>query len=161
MSAASSSPSSPSSSSSSSGQQQQPLEPRRAQQRVHGTLTSSVCTGAARTVGHTLWLVPRLYLFLRCEFLFCIFFSIEGTCFWLRNFYLWFVKMGLSCGFSRGNIAVLLLLLLEGKTPHLQLYQETPAGGAGDEVGAVFHTLHVVWMHSRFLETDICANKAK
>lgn len=38
-----------------------------------------------------------------------------------RNFHLWFANMGSSCGFSRGNIVVMLLLLLDGKVHH-QLY---------------------------------------
>lgn len=54
--------------------------------------------------------------------------SFEGTfleaLFSFRNFHLWFANMGSSCGFSRGNVVVVLVLvlLLDGKVQH-QLYR--------------------------------------
>lgn len=69
--------------------------------------------------------------------------SFEGTfleaLFSFRNFHLWFANMGSSCGFSRGNVAVvLLLLLLDGKRHH-QLYCLSHAEEAQDEVGNHFN----------------------
>lgn len=64
----------------------------------------------------SVWLLFLLLLLLlfnfRPEELFWIVFSF-------RNFHLWFANMGSSCGFSRGNIvALFLLLVLEGKVHH-------------------------------------------
>lgn len=78
-----------------------------------------------------------------------IYFFFIAFIFWIRrskelfwiafsfsNFHLWFANMGSSCGFSRGNIVVvLLLLLLEGKVHH-QLH--CLISGAQDEVGNNF-----------------------
>lgn len=66
------------------------------------------------------WFIPPIFVYfigliialVRKEELFWIVFSF-------RNFHLWFANMGSSCGFSRGNIvALFLLLLLEGKVHH-------------------------------------------
>lgn len=101
----------------------QPVSPAAAsvastQQPVYGTLrTSSGCRARTGLYPPSLyilsvWLLLLLSLLLfnfRPEELFWIVFSF-------RNFHLWFANMGSSCGFSRGNIvALFLLLLLEGK----------------------------------------------
>lgn len=91
------------------------------QQPVYGTLRTS--SGRRARTGLyppslyilSVWLLLLLSLLLfnfRPEELFWIVFSF-------RNFHLWFANMGSSCGFSRGNIvALFLLLLLEGKVHH-------------------------------------------
>lgn len=102
----------------------QPVSPAAAsvastQQPVYGTLRTS--SGRRARTGLyppslyilSVWLLLLLLLLnFRPEELFWIVFSF-------RNFHLWFANMGSSCGFSRGNIvALFLLLLLEGKVHH-------------------------------------------
>lgn len=90
--------------------QQPPPEPHTAA-RLWDTEDFIRPPGAART-GRTLALLPFWYLVVERNFLWSSFPS--------RNFHLWFANMGSSCGFSRGNIVVM-LLLLDGKVHH-QLY---------------------------------------
>lgn len=120
----------------------QPVSPTAASGAAHssssaGHRTSSGCPALRAQDVYSLISSPRLVfrlISLRRNF--------SGRPLSFRNFHLWFANMGSSCGFSRGNV-VMLLLLLDGKV-HLHLYYLSH----DEEVGNSFlfkYVLHGFW----------------
>lgn len=107
----------------------------RTQQLVCGTRrTSSGCPVLRAQDVYSLISSPRLVfplISLRRNF--------SGRPLSFRNFHLWFANMGSSCGFSRGNV-VMLLLLLDGKV-HLYYLSHDEAP---EEVGNYFIFTYVL-----------------